>query len=208
MARKKVIDLSADNCVGFADAPNPKKNQKGPGQEVSGYYLGSRRVTTKLGESDLHILQLPTGENLGVWGSAQLNQKLGQIAKGNMVFIVYKKKINVPSGTMKTFEVEYDDEDSIHVDSAEVNFQAGGTEADTNDYQGDDTGGTEAEQEVGGEQEQDPEQEQEEAPPAPPVRTQAPRQAPKSAPAQRPAAASAPSSDARARANALLNKKR
>lgn len=195
MARKKVIDLQADKCIGFGDKPGQKK----PGQEVSGYYLGSRNVKTEMGPSTLHILQTADGSTLGVWGSAQLNGKLEQIAKGTMVFIVYKKKIKVPRGTMKVFEVEYDDEDTIHVEQTEVNFTSNSDESEAESEE------LEASDESAEEEAVEEEYvEEEEAAEPEPVRKAAPPVA-----AKRPApAASAVSAEARARANALLGAKK
>lgn len=183
MARKKVIDLNADTTVGFGNKPGQIK----AGQTLEGFFLGSKSVSTKTGPSTLHVLQTEKG-NLGLWGSANLNSKLAQIAVGTMVFITYKKMIKVPKGTMKLFEVEYDDEQSIHAEEVDVNFSTASSEDEASE-----------EYELVEESAEEIVEEVEEAP--------APRAA---APVSRAAAprASAPSAEARARAQALLGAKK
>lgn len=118
MARKKVVDLDAENAVGFGK----EEGQIPPGHTLEGHYIGGRKVKTKFGMATLHVLQTESG-NLGVWGSAQLDAKLGTVPPGSMVFITYVKKIKVTNGTMKVFEVEYDDEDRVEASAVQVNFQ-------------------------------------------------------------------------------------
>jgi hypothetical protein len=183
MARKKVIDLDASTVVGFGK----EQGQIGVGKEISGYYIGCRKVQTSMGESTLHFLQQEKG-NLGVWGSAQLNAKLGSIAPGTMVFITYTGKVKHPKGTMKKFSVEFDDEDSIDVGGAQLNFR-NNDESSEEDYSEE-----EGEPEAESEEEGEPEAEEEE--PAP---VQAKKPAPKTATAMSPAA--------KAKVNALLGKK-
>lgn len=205
MARKKVIDLDASTTVGFGDKPGQKK----PGQEVSGYYIGCRKVTTGLGESVLHVLQTPKG-NLGVWGSAQLNAKLSSIPLGSMAFITYVSKVKVAKGTMKKFDVEYDDEDKIFVDTPEVNFRDG---KDAEEEEQQEAGGEEQQEEEQGEEAQEEEQAEEEAEEeeqqAPPPRATAPKTMTKPG-ASKPAAAtaSAVSPAQKARVAALLGAKK
>ena len=133
MARKKVVELNADNCVGFGT----NEGQIRPGKTVDGYYLGARKVETGMGPSTLHFLQTESG-NLGVWGSAQLNSKLAQIQTGTRVFITYVKKIKAKLGMMKVFDVEYDDEDTIEVSNTAVSFNPGNE--DSSDDSADDAG--------------------------------------------------------------------
>lgn len=111
MARKKVIDLNADTTIKFEK----------PGQVVEGYYLGFKTVTSKFGPSLLHVFQTAAG-SLGAWGSTQLDSKLATIQKGVMVYVTYLKKIPVPSGSMKTFDVEFDNDLKIDVSGSVINY--------------------------------------------------------------------------------------
>lgn len=105
MARKKVIDLNADTTVSFDK----------PGQGLDGYYIGAKSVTAKFGVSLLHHFQTESG-TVGAWGSKQLDDKLATVQKGCMTYVRYVKKISVPNGQMKVFDVEWDDELSIDVE--------------------------------------------------------------------------------------------
>lgn len=156
MARKKVIDLNADTTIGFEK----------PGQTVSGYYVGAKPVKTKYGTSQLHHLQSDTGM-IGVWGSQQLDSKLASIPKGSMVYIKYLKKIQVKNGSMKTFDVEFDDEESIDVSNIEVNYQAG---AATEEEPTPDADANEAQDVDPDEPDADEEKDVDQTPPPPPVK--------------------------------------
>lgn len=178
MARKKVVSLDADTTFKFETK----------GQELSGYYMGAKPVNTEMGPSLLHIFQNAAG-NVGVWSSAQLKASLTQCV-GMMTFITYKGKEKLSGGrTIKRFEVEYDDEDTIHVASAEADFRSPGEDA------------SDEEPEALESQSEDDIPEFEDEAPAP--RAPAPRVA---APAARPAAA--PSAEARAKVQGLLNRPR
>lgn len=189
MARKKVIDLNADSTIKFGRQEGALRK----GSTFEGYYIGGKTVQSSMGPSQLHVFQTDEG-NVGVWGSAQLNAKL-QGLQGMKTFIKFVNEIKVPKGTMKVFEVEYDDEDTIDVASTQVNFQ-----------QGDEPESEEAEEETeaASEEEEVPAEEEEEAPaPAP-----APKKAlPQASVTQKPKAAM-PSAEAQARTAALLKGKK
>jgi hypothetical protein len=187
MARKKVIDLNADSTVKFGrqEGALPK------GSTFEGYYVGSKTVQSSMGPSQLHVFQTDDG-SVGVWGSAQLNQKL-QGLQGMKTFIKFVNEIKVPKGRMKVFEVEYDDEDTIDVAGTQVNFrQAEEPESDDDaEFEADDAAEEEAEEEP-----------EEEAKPAVQKKT-----APQAFVAQKPRATT-PSPEAQARTAALLKGKK
>jgi hypothetical protein len=210
MARKKVIDLNADSTFKFEK----------PGQELEGYYIGSKTVNSGMGPSKLHVLQTAEG-SVGAWGSAQLDAKLAQIQAENpgaKVFIKYTKKIKVPKGMMKVFEVEYDDEDRIDVGGTQVNFrdasepEAEEAEEGAEEQQEEEGAEAEAADEPAEEEQQEEEQEEEQpAPKQQAAKTPAPAAkkpaTPPAATTQKPRTA-APSPEAQARAAALLNRKK
>ncbi len=182
MAMKKVIDLDASTTV---------KMEK-PGQKFSGYYIGAKNVTTSMGPSVLQIFQTDKG-NVGVWGSAQLNGKLQQVPAGSLTEITYLSKVKVPKGTMKKFEVQFDDTDTINVAGAQVNFNPG-TEPESDEESSDDY----ADEAVDYADDSSAEDEEVEAPKAALPRAAAPA-------ARQPAAAS---KDRQKAVNDLLNKPR
>jgi hypothetical protein len=128
MARKKVLDLNADSTIEWAKV----------GQQLNGYYLGFKTVTTDFGPSKLHVLVTDAG-TVGCWGSAQLDSKLGTVAKGTATFITFGGKTKIAGGkTMKNFDVEYDDDDKMEVSSTVVNFSNDSTESDDDNTAADD----------------------------------------------------------------------
>lgn len=130
MARIKLNDLNADKCVGFGNKPG----QKQAGETVEGYYIGSRVVDSGMGPSTLHILQTEQG-NLGLWGSKQLNDKLALVPQENhRVFVTYTRTIKAGKGTMKVFDVEYDNDDKLGSSAAQVSFSASSSEDEEGIY--------------------------------------------------------------------------
>jgi hypothetical protein len=188
MARKKVIDLNADTTIKFGD-PRRQPGALPKGSTFEGYYVGSKEVTTSMGPSRLHVFQTDKG-NVGVWGSAQLNAKL-QGLQGMMTFIKFVNEIKVPKGTMKNFEVEYDDEQTIDVGGAEVNFRNAGSEPEAEE---EDTAAEEPAEDDAEEATEDDAEEE----PAP-----APRRAPPAAAVTQKPRAAAPSAEQQARVQAL-----
>lgn len=114
MAFSEVNSLDADVTIAIgkkdkAGKPYPK--------QAEGYYLGSRSVESKRGESKLHFLQTAKG-NLGVWGTTDLNRKLGQAKPGSMVRITSTGTKPTPNGDMYIYKVEVDSENTIEVDAS------------------------------------------------------------------------------------------
>jgi len=114
MAFKEVSSLDAEVTVALgkkdkAGKPYPKS--------AEGYFLGSRTVENKRGESKLHFLQTAKG-NLGIWGTTDLNRKLGSAPVGAMVRITSTGTKPTPNGEMYTYKVEVDTDNSIEVSAA------------------------------------------------------------------------------------------
>lgn len=114
MAFKEVSSLDADVTVALG-----KKDKSGKPypKQAEGYYLGSRTVKGQRGDSTLHILQTAKG-NLGVWGTTDLNRKLGSAVPGVMVRITSTGTKPTPKGDMYTYKVEADTDNTIEVSSA------------------------------------------------------------------------------------------
>lgn len=118
MALKKFISMDTPSTHDF------KTNKT-----ISGYYLGTKE--TKNGP--LHVVR-PKGttDNIGVWGSAQIDQFISTLQKqgntGAFVEITFLKKIKAPKGEMKVFDFAFDDSD-IFTDIGSVS--AGTTDLET-----------------------------------------------------------------------------
>lgn len=113
MAYEKVVDLSTDTVVKLGGVDN-KTNKPNP-TSMEGYYLGFRSVKSDTGTSLIHVFQTPKG-NQGVWGTADLNSKLGTIALGTQTLVEYKGKKKLAGGKTKhMYDVSRDPENVIDV---------------------------------------------------------------------------------------------
>lgn len=110
MAFKEVNNLEASTTIALGGFN--KKERKDNPTTATGYYLGSRTVQNKLGESKIHVLQTPKG-NLGVWGKTDMDRRIAQVAPGSMIRITYAGTAPTPRGEMHKFKVEVDADDSI-----------------------------------------------------------------------------------------------
>lgn len=120
MGFKEVSSLDADVVVALgkkdkAGKPYPK--------QAEGYFLGSRTVENKRGESKIHFLQTAKG-NLGLWGTTDLNRKLAEAPVGSMVRVTSTGTRPTPNGDMYTYKVEVDSDNTIEVSVAGADAQA------------------------------------------------------------------------------------
>jgi len=114
MGFEEVISLDAD--ITYSLGKLNKKTGKTDPKTAEGYYLGNRTVEGgKYGKSVLHFLKTPKG-NLGVWGSGDLNKKLGNVSVGTMVKIEFTGMKPTPRGDMRSFKVSQDKENTIEVE--------------------------------------------------------------------------------------------
>ena len=143
MAFQEVSSLDADVTVALGK--RDKKTGKAYPKEAEGYYLGSRKVQNKRGESNLHFLQTAEG-NLGVWGTTDLDRKLSQIIPGSMVRITSTGTRPTPNGDMYTYKVEVDKTNTIEVAVSSTAYSSDDSseEVDSDTYEsGDDVVDTE-----------------------------------------------------------------
>lgn len=122
MGFKEIASLDAD--VTIALGKKDKETGKPYPKEIEGYYLGSRTVKSKRGESALHFLQTGGG-NVGVWGTTDLNRKLGGVAPGTMVRVTSTGTKPTPNGDMYTYRVEQDSDNTIDVAALEASYSRG-----------------------------------------------------------------------------------
>jgi hypothetical protein len=116
MGFREVSSLDAD--VTIAIGKTNKETGKPYPKQAEGYFLGNRTVESPRGDSKLHFLQTSSG-NLGVWGTTDLNRKLGSVQPGTMVRITSTGKKPTPNGDMYTYKVEVDADNTIDVSSLE-----------------------------------------------------------------------------------------
>lgn len=120
MAFKEVSSLDAEVTVALGKID--KSTGKPYPKQAEGYYLGMRTVKNKRGESKLHFLQTAKG-NLGLWGTTDLDRKLGQVTPGAMVRVTSTGTKPTPNGDMYTYKVEMDADNAIEVSATETTSQ-------------------------------------------------------------------------------------
>ncbi len=136
MPFQEVNSLDADVTVALGKTD--KKTGKAYPKQAEGYYLGKRSVANKRGESALHFLQTAAG-NLGVWGTTDLNRKLGQVIPGTMVRITSTGTKPTPNGDMYTYKVEEDKTNTIEVATSEASDASGVVAAEDSGYADDES---------------------------------------------------------------------
>jgi len=118
MAFKEVQSLDADTTISLGGF-NKKTRQDNPTQ-ITGYFLGTRKVASpkaKSGFSYLHIFQTEEG-NVGVWGKTDLDRKMTALTSnlGALVRVTQKGSKPTKNGNdMYMFRVEVDNDDRIEV---------------------------------------------------------------------------------------------
>jgi hypothetical protein len=115
MAFQEVNSLDADVTIALGKVD--KTTGKPFPKEIEGYYLGSRSVANKRGDSKLHFFQTAKG-NVGVWGTTDLDRKLGQVTVGSMTRATSTGTKPTPNGDMYTYRVEVDKDNSIQVQNS------------------------------------------------------------------------------------------
>lgn len=137
MGFKEVQSLDAD--VVIALGKKDKNTGKAYPKQIEGYYLGSRKVENKRGESALHFFQTAEG-NVGVWGTTDLNRKLSSAPIGAMIRATSTGTKPTPNGEMYTYKVEVDEDNTIEVETlaagavtAESEYDSSTNEDDSNE---------------------------------------------------------------------------
>jgi hypothetical protein len=159
MGYEKITDLSCDTVVklGGVDEKTGKKNPT----TMEGYYLGARKVQSSNGESVIHVFQTAKG-NMGIWGSADTNTKLGSAKLGRMTLVEFQGKVKIGGGKTKNrFDVSQDPDLNIAVSTPPTSASASSNSND-GDYESnysDDDSGYEASETL-----EDETEEEEEAP--------------------------------------------
>lgn len=121
MAFKELVSLDTDvtTALGGTDRKTGKKNPT----SAEGFYLGSKKVEGKKGESSLHVFQTPKG-NLGIWGKTDMDQKLKTVTPGTMTRVTFEKMVPTKNGDMYKYRVEVDAEHTIDVGSISDTLEA------------------------------------------------------------------------------------
>lgn len=67
---------------------------------LDGYYLGSREVSTKNGQSIMHTIETQEGVKRDVWGTKMLTEELGKIRVGQYIRVQWHGKFPTKAGAL------------------------------------------------------------------------------------------------------------
>jgi hypothetical protein len=112
MAFKEIASADSSNTIALGGV-NKKTGKPNP-TSITGYYLGSKEVTTGFGPAQVHNLQTENGIT-GVWGKTDMNKKLSAVPHGVMVRITQSGMKKIPGrNPMWVYKVEVDESDTIN----------------------------------------------------------------------------------------------
>lgn len=143
MAFKTVQSLDADTVIALGG--RDKKTKKENPTSIEGYYLGKREVKGgKFSDiTTIYFFQTAKG-NIGVWGKTDLSRKMNSVEPGTMVRVNHAGMKPTPNGDMHTYQVEYDDSNTIDVSDLQTsqvtsNYEDTEETTDTEDDTDDDS---------------------------------------------------------------------
>lgn len=108
MARK-TAEAKASKYSGL-DTWN-KKGEIKEGDTLEGYYIDREEFNTKFGDMVVFIIEKNDGQLIKVTGQADIKGKFEDIPRGAHVWIEFKGLTETKNGAMKTYQIDYDDED-------------------------------------------------------------------------------------------------
>lgn len=88
-----------------------KKGELTEGDSLEGYYIDSEAFETKFGEMIIYIIEKLDGTRIKVTGQSDIKSKFTDIPVGSHVWISFAGLTETKNGAMKSYTVEYDDED-------------------------------------------------------------------------------------------------
>lgn len=108
MARK-TAEAKASKYSGL-DTWN-KKGEIKEGDTLEGYYIDREEFNTKFGDMVVYIIEKNDGQLIKVTGQADIKSKFESVPRGARVWIEFKGLTETKNGAMKTYQIDYDDED-------------------------------------------------------------------------------------------------
>lgn len=89
-----------------------KKGELKEGDNLEGYYVDREDFNTKHGEMTVFIIAKAQNDLIKVVAQTDIKGKFEDIPMGSHVWLTFKGLTETKNGAMKTYEVEYDDEDT------------------------------------------------------------------------------------------------
>ena len=93
-------------------------NKKGllkEGDTLDGYYIDQENFDTKYGAMVIYIIEESDGSKIKVTGQSDIKGKFADIPLGSHVWIKFDGLTETKNGAMKTYTIDYDDEDKKEI---------------------------------------------------------------------------------------------
>lgn len=109
---------TAESKVGkYADLDTwNKKGALKEGDTLEGYYIDSEEFNTKYGDMIIYVIEQLDGTKIKITGQSDVKGKFTDIPVGSHVWISFDGLTETKNGAMKTYSVEYDDEDKKEIE--------------------------------------------------------------------------------------------
>lgn len=89
-------------------------NKKGvlkEGDSLEGYYTDKEVFSTKYGEMIIYIIEQQDGTKVKITGQSDIRSKFESIPVGSHIWIKFDGLTETKNGAMKTYTIDYDDDD-------------------------------------------------------------------------------------------------
>lgn len=88
-----------------------KKGEIKEGDTLEGYYIDSDKFDTKHGEMVIYVIEKLDGSLIKITGQTDIKAKFEEIPLGAHVWIEFTGLTETKNGALKTYQIDYDDED-------------------------------------------------------------------------------------------------
>lgn len=88
-----------------------KKGDLAEGDTLEGYYVDKEVFDTKFGSMVVYIVERLDGTKVKIAGQSDIKRKFDVIPAGSHVWITFDGLTETKNGAMKSYTVEFDDED-------------------------------------------------------------------------------------------------
>ena len=115
MGYETVTALECDTVIALGGVD--KKTRKANPTKIEGYFLGSKKVTSKMSKSGfdfIHVFQTPKG-NIGVWNRGNMKSQLDVVDPGTMTLMTFKGMAPGKYGDTYKYTVQRDKDNTIDV---------------------------------------------------------------------------------------------
>ena len=88
-----------------------KKGTLKEGDELEGYFIDKEEFATKFGDMFVYVIEKLDGSMIKITGQSDIKNKFKDIKLGCRIWIKFVGLTETKNGAMKTYDIDYDDED-------------------------------------------------------------------------------------------------